>query len=176
MKFIKKHDSNEDSFWLSATDMMAGILVVVLLLLMLFLLYLNNSADKVFTPLDETQHPGQGETQKFHNEFETFSYGETTPPISETQQQQEQQPRTEPPTEVRPGKDVEEGYDKAAVFVTIVDDDSGNIIEGVSFAPGQGLWIYGTSASQSVPSPTCPTMCVRTETHVRLRYSRLCSF
>ena len=136
MKFIKKHDSNEDSFWLSATDMMAGILVVVLLLLMLFLLYLNNSVDTVFTPLDETQYPGQGETQKYHNEFETFSQGETAPSVSETQQQQqEQQPRTEPPTEVRPGKDVEEGYDKAAVFVTIVDDDSGNIIKksGIGF-------------------------------------------
>lgn len=137
MKFFKKHDSNEDSFWLSATDMMAGILVVVILLLMLFLLYLNNSTDKVFTPLDETTSPGQEETQKNHNEFETFSYGETVQPVSETQQQQqqEQQQRTEPPTEVQPGKDVKEGYDKAAVFVTIVDDDSGNIIKksGIGF-------------------------------------------
>ena len=116
MKFFKKHDSNEDSFWLSATDMMAGILVVVILLLMLFLLYLNNSTDKVFTPLDETQSPGQEETQKNHNEFETFSYGETVQPVSETQQQQqqEQQQRTEPPTEecLAGWQGRQEGYDK----------------------------------------------------------------
>ena len=32
-------------------------------------------------------------------------------------------------------------------------DDDGNIVEGVSFEPGQGLWIYGTSTSQSIRFP-----------------------
>ena len=32
-------------------------------------------------------------------------------------------------------------------------DDDGNIIEGVSFAAGQGLWIYGSSTAQSIRFP-----------------------
>ena len=32
-------------------------------------------------------------------------------------------------------------------------DDDGNIIEGVTFTPGQGLWIFGTSTSQSIRFP-----------------------
>ena len=32
-------------------------------------------------------------------------------------------------------------------------DGSGDIIEGVSFAPGQGLWVYGASAEQSIRFP-----------------------
>ena len=32
-------------------------------------------------------------------------------------------------------------------------DDDGNIIEDVTFEPGQGLWIYGTSTSQSIRFP-----------------------
>ena len=65
MRFKNKHNSNDETFWLSATDMMAGILVVVLLLLMLFLLYLNLSKDEVYTPLDATQHPYVDETHLY---------------------------------------------------------------------------------------------------------------
>ncbi len=32
-------------------------------------------------------------------------------------------------------------------------DDDGNILEGVSFEPGQGLWVYGSSTSQSIRFP-----------------------
>ena len=32
-------------------------------------------------------------------------------------------------------------------------DGSGEIIEGVTFAPGQGLWVYGSSAEQGIRFP-----------------------
>ena len=34
-----------------------------------------------------------------------------------------------------------------------VDPDTYEIVEGVSFAPGQGLWVQGSSASQSITFP-----------------------
>jgi len=131
MKIKRKHNSNEENFWLSATDMMAGILTVVLLLLMLFVLYLNQSKDEVFTPLDATQHVGDvtnpieqlsptGDRDDVYSPTTHAGAGASEAPT---------QPPTEPPTEPpRPGSQ-EDGTDKAAVFVTVVDADTGNTIK-----------------------------------------------
>jgi len=138
MKFSKKHNSDDNSFWLSATDMMAGILIVVLLLLMLFLLYLNNSTDEVFTPLKESENP-TFETQAKVPEFETTKQ-ELFPTQhqgqqSETQQQNQQAAPTEGATESEyDGFDSDE-FEKAAVLVNVVDADSGTPIKksGIEF-------------------------------------------
>ena len=34
-----------------------------------------------------------------------------------------------------------------------VDEDTFEIVEGVSFEPGQGLWVYGSSSEQSITFP-----------------------
>lgn len=136
MRFKKKHNSNEDTFWLSATDMMAGILTVVLLLLMLFVLYLNQSKDEVFTPLDATQHYGHNDQETIRIPYQT-EHGDR---YLETTGREGGEEHTEPPTEAatepnRPHDGDEEGTDKAAVFVTVVDADTENTIKqsGIEF-------------------------------------------
>ena len=44
-----------------------------------------------------------------------------------------------------------EGWDTPDVWV----DDDNNIIDNVNFAPGEGLWVGGTSTSQylNIPAP-----------------------
>ena len=157
MKFRNKHNSNEENFWLSATDMMAGILVVVLLLLMLFLLYLNMSTDEVYTPMEETTHTGVAETTYEHEDG-----GYTTPPIptQPTYAKSEnggeggggtEAAATEPPTEKEIITD-EKGEERAAVFVKVVDADSGNVIKksGISFE----LYSYKNGAGSLQPLST----------------------
>jgi len=144
MTFKKKHDSNEENFWLSATDMMAGILVVVLLLMLLFLLYLNQSTDEEYTPLDETINTLSAESQAHENDYE---YVPTQNPrhIPSERWDEENDEKiqngdgkenpTTAPTEVRPEKHDGGTDERAAVFVTVVDADSGNTIKkrGIGF-------------------------------------------
>ena len=145
MKFTNKHNGNEDSFWLSATDMMAGILIVVLLLLMLFLLYLSNSGGEVFSPLDASENSGLGETQLQQDQskipdIQTETLNDSIRQYSETQPQnqggQGEEKQTEPPTEPPYKNKGDNGFDeKAAVLVDVVDADSGNTIKksGIAF-------------------------------------------
>lgn len=136
MKLKKKHNNEEDTFWLSATDLMAGILTVVLLLLMLFILYLNQSKDEVFTPLDATTYPSYDATNPYEQEPST-NYTEESYPTDSTNHSGGNDTPTAP-TETQPiiiqGGPGDEG-NKAAVFVTVVDADTGNTIKksGVAF-------------------------------------------
>lgn len=136
MRFRNKHNSSEENFWLSATDMMAGILIVVLLLLLLFLLYLNSSVDEEFTPLDATSNTEVIDTRG--NEG-----GYTSPPVptepTHSQNEGEGGGGTEAAATEAPTEEDERGDDKgekrAAVYVTVVDADSGNVIKksGIAF-------------------------------------------
>ena len=135
MKSSKKHTGNEENFWLSATDMMAGILTVVLLLLMLFVLYLNQSKDEVFTPLDATQNMGD-ETRRPETPAPTGNGEYTTETYSNGGGEgASETPTQEIPTTPPIQSAGEEGTDKAAVFVTVVDADTGNTIKksGIEF-------------------------------------------
>lgn len=135
MRPKKKHNENEENFWISATDMMAGILTVVLLLLMLFILYLNLSSDRVFTINEATEATDHGATPDEYdyrwdhyvdddddndNRYDHNSSGGGGG-------QGETQPTEE--TTVSSGDGEEYGRDKTAVFVTVVDADTGNTIK-----------------------------------------------
>ncbi len=134
MNFKLKHDSNEENYWLPATDLMAGIMLFFLLLLVLIILFLNSSKDEVFTPLESTEPTSStapyedgrhyGETYKREDD-DDHSGGE-----EETQAPTERS--TEPPHYF--GDD--EGQSAyAAVFVTVVDAETGRTIKkkGIEF-------------------------------------------
>ena len=134
MRQIKRHNDNEESFWISATDMMAGMLAVVLLLLMLFILYLNLSSNREVSAHDATEAPynNYSTPDEYHSRVQydpddgtdddhddddshgSNGNGQTVP--------------TEAPT-VSTHDGREYGRDKTAVFVTVVDDDTGNTIK-----------------------------------------------
>ncbi|MBQ3331703.1 MAG: hypothetical protein IJG87_11075 [Ruminococcus sp.] len=126
----KKRGENGDSFWISATDMMAGILAVVLLLLMLLVLYIILSNHGEFTSdhhveavydratPDETDndHDDDDDNDDYHrNENGGGGGGHTEP--------------TQTETTVSSDDGEEHGRDKTAVFVTVVDADTGNTIK-----------------------------------------------
>ena len=140
MRMRKKQNHEEENFWLSATDLMAGILTIVLLLLMLFILYLNQSKDEVFTPLDASEYPTFRETNPYDYEFptdgtQTVYATEPTVHYDDDNDGSSGGAPTEAQTEYHAGDNGEDGYDKAAVFVTVVDADTGNTIKksGIEF-------------------------------------------
>ena len=131
MRPKNKHNENEENFWISATDMMAGILTVVLLLLMLFILYLNLSKS--------AQYTGRENAEASYNETASNDYAYR--PIDNDEDDKNHdyddhangggEDRTEPTQETMPPADSgnEDGRDKSAVFVTVVDADTGNTIK-----------------------------------------------
>ena len=128
----KKHSENEENFWISATDMMAGILTVVLLLLMLFILYLNLSSDVVFTFNESTEATDYGATRDEHD-YDHVSDDEDDDDHHDDDHSGGGggEGQTEQPTEttVSGGNGQDNDPDKSAVFVTVVDEDTGNTIK-----------------------------------------------
>lgn len=131
----KKHSDNEENFWISATDMMAGILTVVLLLLMLFILFLNMSTDEVFSFNDATE---VGHYSATPDEYHHIEYDDNDDDHDHDHDDEDHssgggggEGHTEPTQEttVSGGNGSENDPDKSAVFVTVVDADTGSTIK-----------------------------------------------
>lgn len=139
MVFKNKHDNNDEHFWLSATDMMAALSIFFILLLMLAVLFLNTSKDEVFTPLEATEGTNSEYTEPIDNDkgryLETYAT-EHDRLNDDSGGGDETQAPTEEATETSAFNGIDEGYSPyAAVFVTIVDAETGNTIKksGIEF-------------------------------------------
>ena len=137
MKRPRKRKVSEESYWKSATDIMAGVLLVILLVLMLLLLYLtqlnkdnnNNTSNAEGPGVDYEVGDDFEHTTVYYEHIDDHQYDE--PPNEGGGGGGEDDPGTETPQDVHP----DEGHDKTAVFVTIVDEETGNVIkkDGVLF-------------------------------------------
>ena len=130
MKKIKLKKNGEEGYWKSFTDIMAGLLLVILLILMLLLLYMSQM---------------QTEEHKYDYEFET-RYDERDDDDADSRHDKDHD-YDEPPAdgggggEDDPGESdnegiyVDVGHGKTAVFVTVVDEETKNVIkrEGILF-------------------------------------------
>lgn len=136
MKIRKKRSTNEESYWKSFTDIMAGLLLIILLVLMLLLLLL--------TQMKEEEH-------QYDYQFETYYEPHLADDYDRYQHQYdhdndnasngedggggESGGADDPGTNDNEGMYVDVGHDKTAVFVTVVDEETGNVIkkEGTLF-------------------------------------------
>lgn len=136
MRKNKKRNFGEEGYWKSFTDMMAGLLLIILLIMMLLMLYLTQANT------DKNDHTAD------HDSYYDFANPEMTTYDIRTDNNKAQY--TQPPKQSKSGggggeddpgeetpKDVspEEGHDKTAVLVTVVDEETGNVIkkEGTLF-------------------------------------------
>ena len=135
MKKRNKRNVSEESYWKSATDIMAGVLLVIMLVLMLLLLYLtqvekekadNKKSDYIGYGIDDL-----GDTYENSTEHNDHNYdGIYTDPPHDYDDGGgggggEDDPGTENPVKINP----DDGHDKTAVFVTVVDEETGNVIK-----------------------------------------------
>lgn len=137
MRFRKKSSVENESYWKSFTDIMAGLLLVILLVLMLLLLLL--------TQMHEEEH-------EYDYQFETTYVGEDDADYDDRYQHlydnQYDDPDEgagggggggggidDPGTKENDGIYVDVGHDKTAVFVTVIDEETGNVIkkDGILF-------------------------------------------
>ena len=139
MRRRKKRNYGEESYWKTSTDIMAGVLLVILLILMLLLLYITqlnngeNTYDNYFdherVAVNDDEYDIQPTTQ-FDN-IASGSYNEPPKQNSGSGGGGEDDPGEDNPDI---GKQ-DEGHDKTAVFVTVVDEETGNVIkkDGILF-------------------------------------------
>ena len=136
MKIIKKPKSGDDNYWQSFTDIMTGLLLIILLVLMLLLLYM--------TQMNKEEH-------KYDHEYDysrPYEQDDNRDNISDhlADELYERPPQDgggggggggddEPGNNTSEGVDNDYGHDKAAVFVTVVDEETGKAIkkEGIQF-------------------------------------------
>ena len=140
MKRPRRRKVSEEDYWKSATDIMAGVLLVILLVLMLLLLYL--------TQLNKEKNKNTSVADAYGIDYEIGDDFQTTTIYNEhlNDHQYDEPPNDggggeggggddDPGTEIPIEAYPDEGHDKAAVFVTIVDEETGNVIkkDGVLF-------------------------------------------
>lgn len=131
MRIRKKAKSGEESYWKSFTDIMAGLLLVILLVLMLLLLYM--------TQMNKEEH-------KYDYEYESSAVDEEDDKHHDADELYDRPPEEgggggsgggadDPGTTDNQGIDNDYGHDKAAVFVTVVDEETGKVIkkQGILF-------------------------------------------
>ena len=139
MIFNNKHDNNEENFWLSATDLMAALTIFFILLLMLVILFLNTSKDEVFSPMEATEPSWNNEFSSEPDETGKGAYLETNATEYIDRDHSSGGGETQAPTEEATEAPDNNGDDRhspyAAVFVTVVDAETGNTIkkEGIEF-------------------------------------------
>lgn len=134
MKKFKQKNYGEEEYWKSFTDMMAGLLLLVILIMALLFLYLTqmsaNSNGGAYT------HSASPDSRPIPTlpHFPTMSPFPTFPTERrETGGGSQGETRvTEPPTQPTEGG---EDISKAAVYVTVVDEETGNAIkkDGITF-------------------------------------------
>lgn len=140
MKRRKKSNVSEETYWKSSTDIMAGVLLIILLVMMLLMLYLtqlkkgDGDHDALHDYFYEEYGEGGLETEIPPTEYSTYHYENIYP---------------DPPNDggggggggddegdgVPENINPDEGHDKTAVFVTVIDEETGNVIkkDGVLF-------------------------------------------
>ena len=133
MKKPKKRNISEESYWKTSTDIMAGVLLVILLVLMLLLLYLTQMKKEDYTGNDrdkgnstysgyETQPTTMTGNHNYDGQYTTPTQprkngssgggGETTPVVT-----------------IPEFHNPDEGHDKTAVLVSVVDEETKNVIK-----------------------------------------------
>lgn len=134
MKLRKKTGVENESYWKSFTDIMAGLLLVVLLILMLLLLLLSQMND------EEHKEDYQYETyyeQHLADDYDRYQhqYDHQNDNISNESGGGGGDGVDDPGTSENDGIYVDVGHDKTAVFVTVVDSETGNVIkkDGILF-------------------------------------------
>ena len=136
MKLRKKSNVENESYWKSFTDIMAGLLLVILLVLMLLLLLL--------TQMNDEEH-------KEDYQYETYYEQHLADDYDRYQHEHDYQNQNvsndsgggggggggvdDPGTNDNEGVYVDVGHDKTAVFVTVIDEETKNVIkkEGILF-------------------------------------------
>ena len=138
MRRRKKRNISEESYWKTSTDIMAGVLLVILLILMLLLLYLSqmkqaendNHINDNYAAANNNDYDVQPTTYDDHHSYDALY---TVPPENHSGGNNggDNDPNEEKPVDNNP----DEGHDKCAVLVTVVDDETGNVIkkEGTLF-------------------------------------------
>ena len=139
MRRRKKRNYGEESYWKTSTDIMAGVLLVILLILMLLLLYITqlnngeNTYDNYFDYERVASNDDEYDIQPttLFDDIASGSYNEPPKENSGSGGGGEDDPGEDNPDV---GKQ-DEGHDKTAVFVTVVDEETGNVIkkDGILF-------------------------------------------
>lgn len=135
MKLRKKSNVENESYWKSFTDIMAGLLLVILLVLMLLLLLL--------TQMNEEEHEQDYQFETYYEDHIADSYDDYQ------HQYDHQNDNTsndsggggggggvdDPGTSENEGIYVDVGHDKTAVYVTVIDKETKNVIkkDGILF-------------------------------------------
>ena len=138
MKFRKKSSVENESYWKSFTDIMAGLLLVILLVLMLLLLLLTQMND------EEHKDDYQYETTYVGEDDDEGDYDERYKHLYDHQYDNPDGGGggggggggvDDPGTKENDGIYVDVGHDKTAVFVTVIDEETGNVIkkDGILF-------------------------------------------
>lgn len=137
MKRPFKRNVSEESYWKSFTDVLAGLLLVILLVLMLLLLLLtqmNDEEHKYDYPSEyiaDDINDNNGENNNESNHFKDNDYDN----VSDGGGGGGGGGVDDPGTKTNDGIYVDIGHDKTAVFVSVVDEETGNVIkqEGILF-------------------------------------------
>ena len=132
MKLLKKHKSGDEGYWKSFTDIMAGLLMVILLVLMLLLLYM--------TQMNKESH------KEDHQYDYSLPYDSDDKDDEDSHHADEMYDRPpndggggggvdDPGSNDNAGVDNDYGHDKAAVHVTVVDEETRKQIkkQGIQF-------------------------------------------
>ena len=139
MKRPFKRNISEESYWKSFTDILAGLLLVILLVLMLLLLLLTQMNDEEHKydyqyetyNINDDINDDNGENNNESNHFKDNDHDNVSDGGGGGGGGGEDDPGTE--TDIGPYVDI--GHDKTAVFVTVIDEETGNVIkqEGILF-------------------------------------------
>lgn len=138
MKRPKLFKQNEESYWKSFTDIMSGLLLVILLVLMLLLLLMTQmnkdegKFDKEFDNVEISNNDNTGKNDNTSNHKKDFDKEND---YSDAGSGSSGSGEDDPGTKTQDGIYVDIGHDKTAVFVTVVDAETENVIkkDGILF-------------------------------------------
>lgn len=130
MKLFKKSKASDESYWKSFTDIMAGLLLIILLILMLLLLYM--------TQMNREEHLNDEEFPTEYYNDRDVSHNESDHYSDHYYDYLYDRPPTDGGGGGGGGEGVDDpgvglyndvGHDKTAVFVTVVDEETENVIK-----------------------------------------------
>lgn len=137
MKLRNKKNTSEESYWQSFTDIMAGLVLVILLILMLLLLLLSQMKDQEHTSDEQfaTTYTYNDADDYFNDDHAFDHEHDYDNQYSEAGGGGGGDGEDDPGTNDNEGIYVDVGHDKTAVFVTVVDKETGNVIkkDGILF-------------------------------------------
>ena len=131
MKLRKKQKSGDESYWKSFTDIMAGLLLIILLIMMLLLLYV--------TQINKEEHTEDYQYETQHVDDNDDEYDNISDHLADELYDRPPQDGgggggggggvDDPGDNDNEGIYVDIGHDKTAVFVTVVDEETENVIK-----------------------------------------------